>query len=92
VSHEAFLVCLPADASVSVPGARFDRRCSRCSRRVMMAPTSAPVLEEFPGIKILCVFCFSEHAAANAEEYRAPTEEQLAELKTAIPNPWRGRN
>jgi hypothetical protein len=102
--EEAVLVCAPADSPWTVAGATFDRVCSECSGHVMIWPTSAEIFREFPDVKIVCATCFLEHPRPPRElvgrllgsfpdmKFREPTEAQLSELRTMVPNLRRRRN
>jgi hypothetical protein len=93
MSHdeEALLICAPADAELTVPGATFNRVCSKCSRRVMLSPTSERVFKEFRKVMLVCSSCFFKGPIEGPILIRQ-TEEQVAEMRTCIPNLWRRRN
>jgi hypothetical protein len=86
------LICMPADSPWTVPGSTFTRVCVKCFRRVMVAPTSVSISKEFRKVTILCGYCFLKEPIDPDTEYRGPTQAQLMELRTAIPNLWRAQN
>ena len=93
---EIAVVCALADVEMTVPGAVFDRVCSKCARRVMIAPSGQRMLEAHPGAaisSIICMVCFVDLASAGKVwDIIEPTDEQMEELKGAIPNVRRERN
>lgn len=88
------IICALADAAWTTRDASFDHRCSGCSKRVMLALSGQRILQANPTAKLVCAFCFLAEVQERGEpaELLAPSEDQIAELKTAIPNKWRGRN
>jgi hypothetical protein len=88
--QEVFLVCEHAEAPMNVPGSSFRHRCSKCNRRVMVAPSGLQLLRERPGISVLCVTCFREF---KDPKFVGMNEEQIAEAKQpSVPNLWKERN
>lgn len=90
MSDEVFLVCEHADALMTTPGSSFKFHCSKCNRRVMIAPSGMNVLRDRPAVAILCLGCF--YGLKDAQ-FEGLTAEQCAELREpSIPNLWRKRN
>jgi hypothetical protein len=92
MEDEATLICEPADAPWTVPGSTFNRVCTKCFRRVMVAPTSLDIMKEFHKVTILCVPCFLKEPIVEGVEYRGPTQAQMMERRKTMPNFWRERN
>ena len=89
------LICIAADAPLTVAGSSFNRVCSECSTRVMVAPSGRRMLAAHPAATILCTDCFAKRHGIQPDdvaELAAQPEELSAEMKAAIPNPYRSRN
>ncbi len=88
------LICQVADAPMTIAGSTFDRVCSMCSRRVMIAPSGQAQLRRDPRISIICNACIDGWTVEELEKHTvAPmTAEQIAELQKPMPNFWRKRN
>jgi hypothetical protein len=87
------LVCMRADAELAARGSVFDRVCSKCSARVMLAPSGQAFLKNDPDAAILCNVCYGAVASLdNLPHPAAPIETILQEIKTSGPNPYRRRN
>lgn len=88
------LVCAPATAEMAARGSVFDRSCSKCGERVMVAPSGQRMLKEIPGLPIICMRCY--YVAVRGREcvniWAAPMEEIERERRDAIPNMHRRRN
>lgn len=95
--EEAFIVCALADQALTVEGFSFDRSCSRCKRRVMIAPSGMKQLQAEPMIQVLCVEClielFQKGSFRKNLEIEYVSEEQISEiLHRTAPNTYRHRN
>ena len=89
----AILVCALADAVMAVPGTVFDHACTRCGRKVMLAPTGQRVLREKQPVRIICRLCFETEKPEDIEVMPAGTVEEIRqEVRTARPNLRRNRN
>jgi hypothetical protein len=87
------IICMLADAPMTVEGAVFDRRCGACGRFVMLAATSQRLLRERPETEIMCLPCFQAIRKPDDEiALAAPEEEIDRELDTIKPNLRRERN
>ena len=88
------LVCSPADAPRAIPGSSYDRECSICGRRLMIAPSGQRLLKREADVRLVCQFCWTAVSGAlgDLEIQTDNFEEIRAELPTAQPNPWRKRN
>lgn len=89
---EVTLICMRADAPWMTRGSSFRRCCSKCSERVMVAPSGELELERSPNAVIVCHKCFLAQPIDPKAEYRGPTQAQMMEMRNAMPNFWRGRN
>src|SRR4029450_13298517 len=84
------LVCASADAELTVEGTTFDRACSQCKARVLVAPSGRAALAMDPSLVLLSVPC--EYAAItrsseNSVELAAPPSEIAHELDSVQSNP-----
>lgn len=89
------VVCARADSPLTVPGASFDKFCSQCGARVMIAPTGIAFLAGHPEAEILCSICCMEHlknGKYDKETTRISTPAGLEEIFKMIPNTYRNRN
>jgi hypothetical protein len=90
VSDELFLVCALADAPLTVSGSSFKHHCSKCHRRVMVAPSGMQLLRERRELAILCLTCFRRLKNPQLGDLNA---EQIAEaMQPSVPNSWKERN
>lgn len=76
------IVCMRADAPLTVEGATMTRRCYKCGRKVMTAPSSEHLLKEQPGIKCICNGCVVPEDITAV----AITEDAIDEMQHHIPN------
>jgi hypothetical protein len=88
-----YLVCALADSPFMVPGSVFDRSCSRCSRKVMLAPSGQNLLKTHR-LAIVCAVCYeSDSEAQRAPTFlAAPSQELADEVRRRVPNMRRRRN
>lgn len=87
------LVCMRADAELAALGSVFDRACSHCTARVMLAPSGQVFVKQEPDTVILCNVCYGAVASMdNLPQPAAPVETILQEIRTSGPNPYRRRN
>jgi hypothetical protein len=90
--EEMYLVCEHAEAPMTVPGSSFRFHCSKCNRRVMVAPSGLSLLRERPEIAIICLTC-SYALKHEGTKFEGLTAEQRAEIEQpSVPNPWKERN
>jgi hypothetical protein len=91
---QTFFVCAMADDAVSVLGSSYDRKCSQCQARVMVAPSGQRALLANPSFVILCLRCFK--ALPPEEVNLAPSpisdSEIIREMWDTRPNLRRSRN
>ncbi len=98
-----FIVCAAADNRWAARGSSFEHKCSKCSTRVMMAPSGQRFLKKraadqavkgAPDLLILCSNCFLLERGLHDSELllAAGVDEIAAELRSAGPNQWRERN
>ena len=94
MSDKICLICMEATAAFTTPGATYDRRCSRCDIRVMIAPSGQALLKEHPEATILCIRCYGEDDSLHEEPLRLPASPETiaAEMRLARANDWRNRN
>ena len=96
MSEPIIVVCARADAPLAAVGSVFDRQCSRCSAKVMLAPSGQRFLATHADAKIVCEYCVRPKqvldALAAGKAITAPWEEIAAEARTAQPNLRRNRN
>ncbi len=88
------VICAPADFPNTVRGSTFDRLCSKCSGRVMLAPSGQKMMEQHPNADILCFYCFllGEVPGEPVGLTAATIDELRAEIASTVPNTWRMRN
>lgn len=88
-----YLVCARADSLRVVPGSIFDRICTTCGEKVMIAPSGQARLKEIPELEILCGVCLdSSHRPEEFQIGLAASVEQIAnEVRTSGPNPRSGK-
>jgi hypothetical protein len=67
----AVLICALADAPHVVPGSVFDRHCTVCGWRVMVAPTGQRMLAQIDMLRIVCEHCF-EGNVKPGDEFALP--------------------
>jgi hypothetical protein len=76
-------------------GSVFDRQCSRCGSRVMIAPSGQRLLRRKKKVKVLCITCaprvLAEYPARDKVEVTI-LEGAAGEVRSAVPNLWRARN
>jgi predicted RNA-binding Zn-ribbon protein involved in translation (DUF1610 family) len=91
---EKVLVCASANAELSVSGASFDRACSQCGARVMVAPSGRRALARDPELVLLCIRCGFEAMSRCPEGsiQIAAAPDAAQEIASAQPNIWRKRN
>jgi hypothetical protein len=90
-----YLICAPATAPATIRGSTFNHDCSRCSRRVMLAPSGQAWMKKYPESRILCAYCNRDRPPGDAGRIKtlaASPAEIAAELKEAMTNLWRKRN
>jgi hypothetical protein len=93
MSEPILLICAPADSPLTVPGSTFDHSCSRCRRKLMMAPSGQAFLKEHPEAEMLCHPCYVKIQEPDDEHHLAGPAEQIAdELLASVPNPRLRRN
>lgn len=88
---QTLVTILADDAPIAAAGSSTDRKCSKCAKAVLLAPSGQRFMKANPDTIILCIRCF------RPEEYgtgspAASAEELKAEFRTAQPNTYRGRN
>jgi hypothetical protein len=96
LTQQRFLACAPADEALRmVEGTTFDRKCSQCETRVLVAPSGRAALARNPEMILICYPC----AVAAMDRHGNPIIELAAsaaeiarEVGTAQPNIWRKRN
>ena len=81
-----------ADAPTVVHGSVFNKTCSECGERVMVAPSGQELLKCHPKAKILCTACFRPTPGDIVQSAAKTMAEIRAEVRAAHPNPWRNRN
>lgn len=88
------IVCAPADPSLEIPGSSYDRFCSRCGCRLMIAPSGQAFLLQHPAAQIVCLRCHLGSPVDPDEEMAVAGDAArvLAEMATARPNMRRHRN
>jgi hypothetical protein len=96
------LVCAPAsDAVLVCRGTVFTHSCSRCTRRVTMAPNGQAFMRRNPKAVIICFYCYRALPEANMEmtgwiQSDGTVSDDISavknELQNAVPNTWRERN
>jgi hypothetical protein len=91
VNEKIRLLCMRADSEVAAIGSVFDRTCSLCAVRVMIAPSGQAFLASHPEAKIICNICYQPD---KSDDHRltAPLKDVLNEARNAGPNPYRRRN
>jgi hypothetical protein len=90
-----YLICAPATAPATIRGSTFNHQCSRCSRRVMLAPSGQAWMKKYPESRILCAYCYRDRAPGDAGSVKmlaASSTEIAAEWQEAVPNLWPKRN
>ncbi len=91
-------MCAHADSEMTVAGSVFDKSCSVCGRRVMVAPTGQRFLAEQATsddpVQIVCGICYMNDISDPDVETMLcrPIEEHVEEAKTFEPNRRRDRN
>jgi hypothetical protein len=89
------LVCALADAELTVAGSTFDRACSQCKARIMVAPSGRAALARDPTMVLACVRCAVKAVSSDPEVSIAlagAPSDIVCEIKSAQPNFWRKRN
>jgi hypothetical protein len=93
---ERVLVCALADAVLMAAGTTFDRACSQCKARVMVAPSGQRALARDPELVLLCVRCgfeaMSQCPDRTVHLATLPLDDVAQEIASAQPNTWRKRN
>lgn len=51
------LICQSAEFELPVAGSTFDRVCSKCGARLMVAPSGQEALVRDPSIELACIPC-----------------------------------
>lgn len=94
MNEDPVMVCMRADAPLTVAGSTFDKHCEQCGTRVMMAPSGQAFFRTNPMARIICYECFTVTPLLDDEILGiVPSPTQLAaEMKTVRPNPYRNRN
>lgn len=91
---ERVIVCGLADAPLMVAGTSFDRACSKCGARVMVAPSGRLALARDPELVLLCVRCGFEamkQCPEGSVQIALPSG-SVEEIASVQPNTWRKRN
>lgn len=92
MDEPGYLLCADADAPLVVAGSVFDRVCSKCGRRVMIAPSGQACLKVSP-LAIICIHCYMLQNPSGDEVIPAGNEaDMLREAKTTRLNMRRRRN
>ena len=93
-ASDHILVAELAGALLVVPGIVFDKVCSQCGARVMVAPSGQTFLKKHTQTQIICIDCFERRKASPKDLLipAAPAEQILGEVASAKPNTWRERN
>lgn len=89
-----YLVCAHATAEMAVANSSFDRHCSRCGSRVMIAPSGQRLLRK-KRLEIICAFCVPEVVAGFPHGDKVIIKRPAGsrgEMRNAMPNWWRKRN
>jgi hypothetical protein len=92
---EKILVCASADAPLMAAGSTFDRACSQCGVRVMVAPSGRLALSRDPDLVLLCMRCALEamnQCPEGSIQIAALPFGSVEEIASAQPNTWRKRN
>lgn len=93
----AVLICSLAGAPTAVAGSVFHHRCSRCSARLMVAPSGQRILREHPDVRPVCLPCVMASARADGGDGEieidlSNLQDILREMRQTVPNFWRKRN
>jgi len=86
------LICQFADFELTVAGSTFDRVCSKCGVRLMIAPSGQAALARDPSIELACIPCGMAGVHSLDDIAPLPIADVVRELKTARPNMRRHRN
>jgi hypothetical protein len=86
-AERVVMVCALADSPFAARASIYTRVCAKCARRLMIAPSGQAILAEHPAAIVMCLEC-----GPPLPRGCRPTAAQLAELATAVPNPWLTRN
>jgi predicted RNA-binding Zn-ribbon protein involved in translation (DUF1610 family) len=93
---EKVLVCASASDPLMVAGTVFDRACSQCGARVMVAPSGRRALARDPELVLLCVRCgfeaMSQCPDRTVHLATLPADDIAQEIASVQPNTWRKRN
>jgi hypothetical protein len=92
MSDDIYVLCAPADSKYYVPGSDFTHTCSKCGRRLMLAPTGQAFLKKNPHAKLVCPCSADVILHAKSLGLTVPRDQMLDELMTTKPNPHRNRN
>jgi hypothetical protein len=87
------LVAMNADCPRMVPGSIFNRQCSTCGGKVMIAPSGQKYLRQNPHAEIMCYRCYRR----SDEDFQfsglaAEPETIVHEMNSSVPNMRRYRN
>lgn len=86
------IVCAPATARLEVTGTSYAFSCSRCQRRVQMAP-SGQRFARANEVLIICLDCLEAEDIADCPPALTASPEEIArEIRSTQPNTWRNRN
>jgi hypothetical protein len=86
------LICQFADFELTVAGSTFDRVCSKCGVRLMLAPSGQAALMRDPTMELACITCGMAGVHSLNDIAPLPIADVVRELKTVRPNMWRKRN
>ena len=88
------IVCALADAhDITITGSSFDRKCFKCQRHVMIAPSGQAVLKLHPNLIVICLPCALDTVPEDAEWRLAASPSDIREeMKNLAPNVRRRRN
>lgn len=88
------LVCADAEAPNCVPGSVFDRVCSTCGRKLMVAPSGQELLKARPDMVTVCAKCAAPKLLdpATEVELAADADVVVDEVRRSGPNLRRSRN
>jgi hypothetical protein len=94
MSKEIMMVCARADAPLTTPGSVFTESCSRCAKKVMLAPSGQRFLRDHgkENVGIICHHCLTENDTRALQGLVAPVADICREMDAAVPNDYRRRN
>jgi hypothetical protein len=95
MSRHVVLICQYADFEMTIEGSTFDRCCSKCGVRLMIAPSGQAALAREPSIVLLCLGCGVVEMMADGEPVelaRLPIDAVMRDARAIRPNLRRYRN